>query len=341
MRPGAPVLSVIVPVRNERSWIRGCLDSILADAPAGGLEVIVVDGESDDGTAEVASEVAAADARVRLLTNPSHFVPQAMNLGIAEAAGEYIGRVDGHCAVVPGYFSGCLERLEGKGYDCVGGVLINEGTTPAGRAIAAATSSAIGVGSARFRTGRGGESTVDTIAFGVYRSDVFERVGLFDEMLVRNQDDELNLRLVRAGGRILLVPSLSIRYFVRDSVRMLGRQYFQYGYWKWRVFRKHGQFASARQLAPPLFVAAVLLAALAAFFVPKGPLLLAALVVPYTLVVLGESLRLGRARQAPWWRIVQAIMTVHVAYGAGLIKAMIDAMLGQSGTKEAATRLSR
>ncbi len=341
MSSSAPVLSVIIPVRNERPWIRGCLDSVLADAPAGGLEVIVVDGESDDGTAEVVREVAAADPRVRLLTNPSRFVPQAMNLGITAAAGRYIGRVDGHCAVVPGYFSGSLERLERDGHDCVGGVLVNEGSSPAGRAIAAATSSAIGVGSARFRTGRGGESTVDTLAFGVYRRDVFDRVGLFDESLVRNQDDELNLRLIRSGGRILLVPSLRIRYFVRDSLRMLARQYFQYGYWKWRVFRKHGQFGSVRQLAPSLFVTAVILSALAAPFIPRGPLLLAVFVVPYVLVVVGESLRLARVRGAPWWRIVQAIMTLHFAYGTGLIKAMIDSMLRRNGEREATTRLSR
>lgn len=336
-----PLLSVIVPVRNEKPWIGDCLDSILADAPDGGLEVIVVDGESDDGTDEVVSELSAVDPRVRLFTNTSRFVPQAMNTGINAARGRYIGRIDGHCEVVPGYFSGCLERLERKSYDCVGGALINVGTTPAGRAIAAATSSAIGVGSARFRTGRGGESSVDTVAFGVYRRDVFERVGLFDETLIRNQDDELNLRLVRSGGSILLVPSLRIRYFVRDSVRMLGRQYFQYGYWKWRVFRKHGQFASARQMAPSLFVASVVLAALAAPFVQYGLLLPMALIVPYAFVVSGESLRLSRASCAPWWRIAQAIATIHLAYGIGLIKATIDAIFRRSGAMEATTRLSR
>lgn len=341
MSDASPILSVIVPVRNERVWIRSCLESILADAPRGGLEVIVVDGESDDGTQKEVQQVASADTRVHLLSNPSRFVPQAMNIGIAAAHGRYIGRVDGHCEVVRGFFAGCLQRLKSGSSDCVGGVLVNLGRTPTARAVAAATSSLIGVGSARFRTGRGGECQVDTLAFGVYRRDVFDRVGMFDESFVRNQDDELNLRLVRAGASIILVPDLRIKYFVRDSIRMLGRQYFQYGYWKWRVFRKHGRFGSVRQLVPTVLLVALFLSAVVSPFSPFGPLSLAAILVPYLLVVLGESLRLALTRKAPWLRTALAIMTLHVAYGTGLLKAMVDLALGRTATREATTRLSR
>jgi len=242
---------------------------------------------------------------------------------------------------VRGYFSGCLERLQNGEFDCVGGVLVNEGNSATGRAVAAATSSAIGVGSARFRTGRGDESTVDTVAFGVYRREVFERIGLFDEELIRNQDDELNMRLVQSGGRILLVPHLRIRYFVRDSLRMLGRQYYQYGYWKWRVVRKHGRFASSRQLVPSLFVIAFLLALLAAVFLPSGALLLALIIVPYGLIVTGESIRLARRYVAPWGKIARSIITLHLAYGTGLIKAILDSVLRRRGGKSAPTSMSR
>ena len=341
MSDAAPLLSVIVPVRNEREWIRACLESILADAPQGGLEVIVVDGESDDGTQEEVRKLAADDPRLRLLTNPSQFVPQAMNIGIAAASGRFIGRVDGHCEVVAGYFSGCLERLATGSFDCIGGVLVNEGRTPAGRAVSAATSSPIGVGSARFRTGRGGESLVDTLAFGVYRRDVFERIGPFDETLVRNQDDELNLRLVRAGGQILLVPALRIKYYVRDSIRMLGRQYFQYGYWKWRVFRKHGRFGSVRQLAPTLLVLALFLSTAAAPFLPGGLYLLLGIYTPYMLIVAGEGVRLAIVHRAPPGRTCMAIITLHVSYGIGLLKAMVDSALGRTAPSKVTTRLSR
>lgn len=325
---GGPVLSVIVPVRNEASHIGRCLESILADAPAGGIEVIVVDGLSDDGTADIARELARrSEGRVRVLENPSRFVPLAMNLGIAAAGAPYIGRIDGHCLVERGYFDGCLERLGTGRYDCVGGTLVNEGTTPAGRAIAAATSSAVGVGSARFRTGRGGESLVDTLAFGVYRREVFERIGLFDEAFVRNQDDELNLRLIRAGGKILLIPSLRIRYFVRESLRRLARQYFQYGYWKWKVFRKHGALGSWRQLAPPVFVALLGLSAAAAPVSVTGRFALAALLVPWLAVIGLESARLAWRRGVSWWTTALALGTLHLSYGWGVLTASLGAFL--------------
>lgn len=326
-----PILSVIVPVRNEKGYLRATMESILADAPAGGMEVILVDGMSDDGTAEEARALAAEDPRIKVMDNPSRFVPQAMNLGLAAATAPYIGRIDGHCLVVPGYFEGCLARLREGAWDCVGGAWTNEGRTPAGRAVAAATSSPIGVGSSRHKTGAGGECEVDTLSFGIYRREVFDRIGTFDEAFVRNQDDELNLRLTRAGGRILLVPSLRIRYFVRDSIRMLGRQYYQYGYWKWRVFRKHGRFASMRHVAPSGFLMALAASAVASIFTAAGKIAFSLLAIPYLAVIAAESLRLGSKRDAPAPKVALALMTLHFSYGYGLLRALVDAVVRRDG----------
>jgi len=338
-----PRLAVIVPVRNEARFIEACLESILHDAPRGGIEVYVVDGMSDDGTADAVRGIARSDPRVHLLLNPSRFVPQAMNLGIAASSAPFIGRVDGHALVVPGYFAGCLQRLERGGLDCAGGVLVNEGTTPAGRAVAAATSSPVGVGSARFRTGQGGEAFVDTLAFGVYRREAFEKAGLFDETFVRNQDDELNFRLTRAGGRIMLIPSLQIRYFVRDSIGSLARQYYQYGYWKWRVFAKHGRFASWRHLAPSGFLIVLAALTLAAPFSALALRLLAAILGGYLLVVGGEALRLKLSRAVPWGSTAMALAVLHFSYGAGLLAALTGALLpgARHRTEAGPTRLSR
>ena len=335
-----PKLTVIVPIRNEAAFVESCLKSILDDAPAGGLEVLVVDGMSDDGTDRIVERMAEKDARVRLLRNPARYVPQSMNAGLEVARGEYIGRIDGHCAVVPGYFQGCLDLLATGEYDCVGGRLRNEGRTPSGRAIAVATSSPVGVGSARFRTGAGGESLVDTLAFGVYRRDVFTRIGNFDEAFVRNQDDELNLRLTRAGGRILLAPALVVRYFVRDSLPHLARQYYQYGYWKWAVFRKHRRIGSPRQLAPALLVALLAVALLAAPLAAWGRWLALLVMVPYALVVLGEALRQGLRHGASVWRIAAAIVLLHLGYGTGLLVALGRHLAGR-GEASAPTALSR
>ena len=128
-----PILSVIVPVRNEERFIRPCIESILADAPQGGIEVIVVDGISDDNTATIVEQMALVDPRIHLIRNPGRFVPRAMNLGIAAAKAPFIGRIDGHCLVVPGYFDGCLARLSKGGYEYVGGVLVQEGSGPTER----------------------------------------------------------------------------------------------------------------------------------------------------------------------------------------------------------------
>lgn len=341
--PSVPILSVIVPVRNEKGYLRATLESILADAPGGGLEVIVVDGMSDDGTAEEARAMAAADSRIKVLENPTRFVPRAMNLGIAAASAPFIGRIDGHCLVVPGYFEGCLARLREGSWDCVGGAWTNEGRTQVGRAVAAATSSPIGVGSARYKTGTGGETEVDTLSFGVYRREVFDRIGTFDEAFIRNQDDELNLRLTRAGGKILLVPTLRIRYFVRDSIRMLARQYYQYGYWKWRVFRKHGRFASLRHVAPSAFLLALAASAASAAFLPAGKVAFGLVTLPYLAVILGESLRLSANHKAPAGFVALALMTLHFSYGSGLLRAILDALLRgeRTATKTAPTTLSR
>jgi succinoglycan biosynthesis protein ExoA len=338
--PSLPRLSVIVPIRNEAAFVESCLKSVLAAAPQGGLEVLVVDGMSDDGTDLLVEQMAAQDSRVRLLRNPARFVPQSMNIGLEAARGEYLGRIDGHCLVDAGYFQGCLARLAAGEHDYVGGRMIHEWRTPSGRAIAAAMSSPVGVGSAKFRTGVGGECLVDTLQYGVYRRDVFTRIGSFDEAFVRNQDDELNLRLIKAGGRILLVPSLVVRYFVRDSLRQLARQYYQYGYWKWAVFRKHRRIGSFRQLAPALLVAVLAVTLLAAPLTVWGRWLALLVAVPYALAVAGEALRQGWKRSASAWRIAAAIVLMHLGYGAGLLVAVGVHLAGREETS-APTALTR
>jgi len=336
-----PTLTVIVPVRNEAEYIADCIAAILRDPIDGGIEVLVVDGMSDDGTQKVVAEIADRDPRVRLLENPDRFVPTAMNLGIAESRGQYIGRVDGHCTVLPGYLPGCLDRMRSGDFQCVGGVLISEGITPVGRAIAAAMSSPIGVGAARFRVGATEESLVDTVAFGVYRREVFSEIGCFDEELIRNQDDELNLRLVRAGGRILLVPSLRVRYFVRSTFRYLGRQYFQYGFWKARVMRKHKRPAAVRHVVPSLFI--LLLGILSALSVWSSPARvgLAAVLGVYGACLLAEGLRLGPKRQSPPIKTAWAMAVIHASYGTGLIAGLVSEIGKKRGSRTRHTTLSR
>jgi len=205
-------VTVIVPCRNERRYIAACLDSILATAyPADRLEVLVVDGASDDGTRDAVRAYAAREPRVRLLDNPRRSAPAALNLGIRAARGEIIARMDAHVVYPPHYLPVLVEALLETGADNVGCPIV---TLPAdesatARAIACALSHPFGVGNSRFRIGSAVRREVDTVPFGCFRRDVFDRVGLFDEELIRNQDDEFNFRLIRSGGRVLLVPDVA------------------------------------------------------------------------------------------------------------------------------------
>jgi succinoglycan biosynthesis protein ExoA len=321
---GEPFVSVIVPIRNEARSIAACLEALGAqDYPRERVEILVVDGASDDGTPDAVAACAARDGRIRLLDNPGRFAAQAMNVGIAAARGEIVARVDGHAIVPPDFLSRTVDALRRRpDVECVSGALDTRGRTPAGRAIAAVMSSTAGVGPARFRTGAACECLVDTVAFPVYRRTTLDRLGRFDEELVRNQDDELNLRLTRSGGRILLLPDLTIVYFCQSTLRGLWRQYFQYGFWKVRVIQKHGAPASWRHLVPGTLVAALVLAPLVAL-VPVLRPLAAAFVGSYAAFVALSTAALARRHGvalAP--RIAAALVTVHLAYGSGFWKGL-------------------
>jgi len=315
-----PFVTVVVPVRNEIRTIGRCLGALLEqDYPRARTEILVVDGESDDGTPDVVRAHARHAPHVRLLANPGRHAAAAMNVGIAAARGEIVARVDGHALVPPDFLRRTVETLVARpDVACTSGALVTLGRTRWGRAIAAAMSSPAGVGSARFRTGARAPRLVDTVAFPVYRRETLAELGPFDEELVRNQDDELNLRLTRRGGRILLLPDLRILYYCQGSLRGLARQYFQYGFWKVRVIQKHGAPASWRHLVPAALVAALALAALAASVPPLRPV---ALLVPaaYAAAVAGAAVVVAARRkallQAP--RIAAALATLHLAYGAG------------------------
>ncbi len=250
-----PFVSVLVPVRNEARYIERCLRSLAEqDYPRDRFEVLVIDGRSDDATRELVSHFAAESTLdVRLLDNPRRKTAAGLNRGLDEARGEVIVRVDGHATVAEDYLSRGVFALFDTGADCVGGVIEAVGDTRMGQAIAIAMSSRFGVGGVAFRVG--GEGPVETVAFGAYRRDVFDRIGRFTEDIDKGEDDEFNYRLCDAGGRILLVPEMRAQYTVRGSLRGLARQYFGYGRAKPAVLARHPSQARTRQFAPAALVA--------------------------------------------------------------------------------------
>ena len=239
-----------MPIRNEAQFIATSLEAVLEqDYPAARMEVLVADGMSTDGTREIVHTLQERYPNVRLVANPGEIVAAGLNAAISQARGEVIVRVDGHTVINRDYVRCCVACLDRSHASCVGGRMDPVGCTRFGKAVALATSSPFGVGSARFHYSDR-EEFVDTVYMGAWRRETFERVGAFDEEQVRNQDDEFSYRLRSRGGTILLCPSIKSLYYNRSSPWGLCKQYFQYGYWKVRVMQKQPRQMRPRQFAP-------------------------------------------------------------------------------------------
>jgi glycosyltransferase involved in cell wall biosynthesis len=326
-----PKVSIVIPCRNEEKFIGKCLDSILAnDYPKDRLEILVVDGMSEDGTRTTVQSYARKYAFTRLLDNPKKITPAALNIGIANATGEIIMRMDAHNTYPPHYISGLVGWLEKTQADNVGGVYITVPATQTfmAEAIALALSHPFGVGNAYFRIGVKEPRWVDTVPFGCYRREVFDRIGMFDEELVRNQDDEFNLRLLKRGGRILLVPSIVSYYYARDSLWKLWRMYYQYGYFKPLVARKVGGFLTIRQVIPAVFVLGLLLSGTFAPWTAYSGWALCALVFAYVVADLGSSICVGFQRGVRCAFAIPVVFPVlHLSYGLGFLKGVLDFLI--------------
>lgn len=325
--PGAaPHVTVLVPCRNEVRHIAECLDSLLAaESPPGGLEVLVVDGMSDDGTREIVAEYAGRHPAVRLIDNPRRITPTALNLGIRAARGAVIVRADAHVLYPPHYVRRLVEALDTWQADNVGGVLstipANDG--PVARAIAVGMAHPLGVGNSYFRIGTTEPRWVDTIAFFCCRRETFDRVGMFDEELLRAQDAEFNARLVARGGRILLIPGVEAHYYARATFGQVARMFYQYGYFKPLMARKVGRVVTLRQVVPAAFVATLAAAGLAAVWLPLARWALALIVGAYSAAILATA---ARAYPRLGLRATLALAAVfpvlHVSYGVGFLRRL-------------------
>jgi len=331
-----PTISIVLPCRNEERYIGACLDSILATTyPLDRIELLVVDGESEDRTREIVAEFVRRHPGVRLLENRRRITPAALNVGLRAATGEIILRMDAHVVYPINYIPRLVDALLTSDADNVGGIIVTlpaDGSTMA-RAIAVGLSHPFGVGNAYFRIGVGAPRWVDSVPFGCFRREVFDRIGLFDEELIRNQDDEFNLRLIKFGGRILLLPDVVSYYFARRSLSDLSRMYYQYGYYKPLVARKVDGVMTLRQLVPGLFV---LTLAGTAVLAPVLPLL------PVTLGIAGAYLTalvgcvIGAVRRHGWrcaLALAAVFPAVHFSYGIGSLRGAVDHLLQRRRTR--------
>lgn len=322
------MISVICPIFNEENYISKCINSILElDYPKDDLEILFVDGMSRDKTRAIVTEYAAKFPFIRLIDNPDKVVPHGMNAGIRAAKGDIIVRLDAHCEYPTDYFSKLVRGLkELPNADNVGGVCLtlpcNE--TDTAYAIAEVLSSSFGMGNSYFRTGAKEVMKVDTVPFGCFRKTIFDKVGLYDLDMVRNQDDELNGRIINAGGSIYLLPSVEIKYYARDKINKVRKMFYQYGLYKPLGNKKLGSPATLRQFVPVLFLLGVVIGgALSCLFEWVRYAYFAVLLLYFGLgAYLGIKSGMKHHRPMLMLLMPYTYLNVHLSYGWGYIKGL-------------------
>ena len=319
-------VSVLIPCRDEVQNIEACLNHIFNfDPPNGGFEVIVIDGMSTDGTREILSELKNQYSDLFVIDNPGKTVPRAMNLGIQHAKGEYIVRADVRCNHPKGYLCDLIKLSERTGADDVGGVLVPiSGKTYVQKSIALAYKSRIAMGGAlRDRGDFVGET--DTVYGGCFKRQRLLEIGMYDEEMVRNQDDELSFRLRERGGKIIQDGRIKIPYQTRNSFWNLFKQFMQYGYWKVTVIKKHPRQASLRHLLPAVLVLSLVTLGLFIPFTIYGLYGFLTFIGSYFLAIGLFSFKSDYKRSLKLLPgLIFAISLIHISFGIGFIVGSIS-----------------
>ena len=334
-------ISVIIPCRNEEHYIEECIQAFLKqDYDLGKFEVLVIDGMSDDDTRKIIHENFSNNKKVRIVDNKRKTTPFALNKGIEESKYEYIIIFGAHAKPKSDFLKrNALAIDEDESIKCAGGIIHNVYLDDTAKYIGLAMSSKFGVGNAIFRTG-GKKQYVDTVAFGIYDKSVFKEIGVFDVDLVRNQDDELNYRVTKNKYKILFDPKIQSEYFVRGSLTKLYKQYFQYGYWKVFVAKKHNSVTTFRQLVPLLFFLFITIGGILALISTTFTYLYLIGLLSYVLLAFTSSIILTNSFKAAI-NVFLVFPTLHWSYGWGYFKGLIDFYLIKKKPGEKHEKITR
>ncbi len=330
-----PKVTLIVPCFNEKHYIRLFMEDILLqDYPREQMEVLLIDGGSTDGTVEIIREFLQDYDFMDYLHNEKQYVSYALNLGIEQAAGDIILILSGHARYHHNYVSELVRNLISLNADNVGGMLINVPADKSSKSIAIAECMSVGfgMGNSYFRIGSDTIREVDTVTFGCYRKSVFEEIGGFDTDLIRNQDDELNARLKRHGGKILLIPEVKVLYYTRDKVSNVSRMFYQYGFFKPLVAKKMGKPTTLRQLVPPAFILTLLITWAVSLFYPSWLMIFFGIVVLHLLTGFMVSIPLAGKRKnyGLLMYMPYIFFIIHGSYGWGYLSGILRFWFGSA-----------
>lgn len=337
-------LSIVIPCRNERPYIKECIDAILSSKSIdlSQVNIYVVDGMSDDGTREIIQEIIQQTPNIHLVDNFQQVTPFAFNLGIyAGGKVDFVQIIGARHIISDNYLAKCISILKNdSSIWCVGGRIVNEFVNETGEIISKVMSTSFGMGLGNFRTLEKSGFT-DTVTSPMYPYWVFEKIGFFDEELIRNQDDDFNFRVTQAGGKIYYEHTIHLKYYVRATYKGLWRQFFQYGYWKVYVNKKHKALTTFRQLIPPFFVVYLILLLLT-MMAPK--FFLATLTPLLLYIFLATLISFNVHKRFQLKSFIQTLITfpiIHISYGLGYLKGIIDFLLAQKKPSDKQKRLSR
>lgn len=336
--PGDPTVSIILPCYNEARYIKQCLESVIAgNYPREKLEILVIDGISTDGTRDILEKFTDDHPNIRIIDNPKRIKPIALNLGIHEANGDVLMRMDAHAKYPTNYISGLVRHLLTYDVVNVGGIRRNVATsnTILARALANLMTHRFGVGDAKHYTGIDSPEYTNIVFLFCVRATLFEQMGSFIPELIRGQDREFNLRVISAGHKMLLTPEVCCDYYVRDKLRGFFSWAFEGGVTPFRI-NNYAKFStiSWRNLIPPLFVAGIISALIFTMIWPLlGSLFLLAGLLPYTIGAVFAAFDIAKKEKSAWFILIMpfAFFAWHTVYGAGAIYAMIENLFKRNG----------
>jgi glycosyltransferase involved in cell wall biosynthesis len=326
-----PIVSIIIPCRNEENFIGKCLDSIISnDIPKNNLEVLIIDGMSEDKTREIIKKYSKRYTFISVIDNPQKIVPTALNLGIKRSKGSIIMRMDAHNIYDDKYISKCVKYSQEFKVDNVGGIwkILPGNNTLISKSIALATSHPFSAGNAYYKVGSKEPKYVDTVPFGCFRKEIFKKIGFFDEDLIRNQDDEFNHRIIKNKGKILLVPDIISYYYARDSLFNLWKMYYQYGYFKPLVLQKIGRILTLRQFIPAIFISSLITSGLFSLAKPQFFIIFFVISLFYLFFNLLFSFLIATKQGLTYFAILPFVFLIfHLSYGIGYLKGIFDFMI--------------